>query len=132
MPADLTQLEQLSLSGTRITDDGLSSGKLNSLTLLWKLNLSRTTISDRGIKHLKLPELSSINLDSTMISEKCWDLLIGECLENQFCKKLIENYTVNCTQIMLKKQSHFDSVFFRLPKTPMYQEGKFLTLNCEG
>ena len=50
--ADLGGLEELDLSGTRITDAGLTHiGRLVTLT---KLDLMQNTITDRGLMHLVL------------------------------------------------------------------------------
>ena len=73
----MVKLEELNLSGTRVTDDGLTTGKLNMLTLLCKLNLSRTNVSDAGVANLKLPELTLLNLDWTSTTERCPNLLEG-------------------------------------------------------
>lgn len=73
----MVKLEELNLSGTRITDDVLTTGKLNMLTSLCKLNLSRTNVSDAGVANLKLPELTLLNLDWTLTTEHCPSLLEG-------------------------------------------------------
>ena len=72
------RLEELNLSGTRVTDDGLATGKLNFLRLLCKLNLSRTNVSDSGVANLQLPELTLLNLDWTLTTEQCRNLLGGK------------------------------------------------------
>lgn len=74
----LVKLEELNLSGTKITDDGLCGGKLNALISLCKLNLSRNNISDSGIANLNLPQLTLLNLDWTLTTEICRNLLGGK------------------------------------------------------
>ena len=68
-----------------MTDDGLSSGKLNCLSFLCKLNLSRTNISDSGVANLRLPELTLLNLDWTLTTEQCRNLLAGNSNAENSC-----------------------------------------------
>ena len=65
------------MSATRITNKFLIKGMLNSCTSLNRLNLSRTRLSNRGVRHLRLPSLSSLNLDWTRVTSDCQVLLTG-------------------------------------------------------
>lgn len=66
-PSDVTALE---LSGTRVSDHGLSN--LSGLTELSRLELDNTDISDNGIAQLlrlSLPNLKELNLNSTRVTD---------------------------------------------------------------
>ncbi|XP_033098050.1 uncharacterized protein LOC117101993 [Anneissia japonica] len=64
----LTKLSMLSLSSTLITSKVLKSGALNRCHMLNKLNLSRSKVSNSGLAHLKLPNLTLLNLDYTFVT----------------------------------------------------------------
>ena len=64
---ELTQLQVLSLNGTKVSEAGLE--KLKGLTQLQFLDLSDTNVGDAGMEHLKaLTQLSELHLDGTKIS----------------------------------------------------------------
>ena len=64
-----TQLSELSLTGTQITDNGIDS--LSQLTDLIKLSLSGTRVSDKGIKSLgQLKSLRMLNLFDTDLTDE--------------------------------------------------------------
>ncbi|CAH3185471.1 unnamed protein product [Porites evermanni] len=111
----LTELEELNLDRTLITDDGctvlscfrhlrilglsstrisnklLLNGTLNECKTLTQLNLSRTRISDKRLDQLVLPVLSQLNLDWTRVTPSgCLTLLTG-------CPSLKALRTNNCT-----------------------------------
>jgi hypothetical protein len=66
---DLTQLEDLDLDGTSVTDEGLR--QLAALTQLKKLGLSSCEVTDAGLEHLKgLKKLRVLNLWDTKITEE--------------------------------------------------------------
>jgi Leucine Rich Repeat (LRR) protein len=65
----LTQLEELSLSGSHITDDGLA--ELAPLTNLKSLDLDFTEITDAGLHHLlALKNLEILSLRETAITDE--------------------------------------------------------------
>ncbi|XP_071102600.1 uncharacterized protein [Haliotis cracherodii] len=74
-----TKLEELSLSSTCITSQFLCSGCLNSCHLLSKLNLSRTSVSDKGIRSLKLMSLTLLNLDGTHVHPEIISVVQSNC-----------------------------------------------------
>jgi hypothetical protein len=64
----LNKLQELRLSGTKITDHGL--GYLKGLTELRKLTLDRTEVTDDGLKLLQpLTNLHSLNLCETPVTD---------------------------------------------------------------
>jgi len=66
---DLTNLETLDLSGTKMTDAGLAS--LAGLTKIESLSLDETDITDDGLKHLAgMRELKSLRISARGISDK--------------------------------------------------------------
>ena len=65
---NLTQLDQLDLSNTKVTDAGLK--RLASLTELTQLELRKTKITDTGLEHLRrLPRLQWLQLQGTRITD---------------------------------------------------------------
>jgi hypothetical protein len=61
------QLQELSLDGADVTDDGLSA--LRDLRSLRRLNLSRTRLTDGGLGHLRgLSALERIDLRGTRVT----------------------------------------------------------------
>lgn len=67
--ANLTQLEALDLSGTKITDEGLVH--LQRLRKLRVLDLSGTEITDAGLTHLRgLRQLEALNLGETRVTDE--------------------------------------------------------------
>lgn len=82
MLSALKNLEELNLSHTRLTDDGLVY--IEHLVKLKKLNLSHTNVTDLGIPQLlELKNLRRLYLANTKITKKSI-LLLKECLPN--CK----------------------------------------------
>ncbi|KAI8338149.1 hypothetical protein BC941DRAFT_33511 [Chlamydoabsidia padenii] len=65
--AKMTQLNYLSLTGTKVTDDGIA--QLKDLQELEKLYLDQTSVSDRGLLSLNgLIKLNTLSLGRTQIS----------------------------------------------------------------
>lgn len=66
-PSRTPYLLELSLAGTRITDEGLRA--LSAFTLLTKLNVARTRVSGGGIQSLleQLPDLLCIDVQGTAV-----------------------------------------------------------------
>src|SRR5262249_13396781 len=64
----LTQLEQLVVNGSKLTDHGLA--RLKDLTSLSRLDLDYTKITDGGMAHLEgLKNLSVLSLNGTTIAD---------------------------------------------------------------
>ena len=64
----MTNLTSLSLSGTQVTDSGLSN--LKGLTKLSRLSLGKTQVTDAGLVHLKgLTNLTWLDLEGTRVSD---------------------------------------------------------------
>ncbi|KJE89175.1 hypothetical protein, variant 1 [Capsaspora owczarzaki ATCC 30864] len=66
--APLTRLRTLSLSRTHLTSAVVRSGAFSPFTRLESLNLSWTFIENQGLDQLRLPMLTTLNLDSTRVT----------------------------------------------------------------
>jgi hypothetical protein len=65
----LSQLQELDISGTQITDAGLRN--VSRLGTLQQVNLARTKITDAGLEYLKsLKRLRSVQLQQTKVTAK--------------------------------------------------------------
>jgi len=65
--ADLPAIETITLSGTAITDAGLS--EFPKCKSLWRLNLTNTAITDAGLEHLKnIKPLTELLLSKTKVT----------------------------------------------------------------
>jgi hypothetical protein len=71
-----TQLQELDLSGTKVSDDGLE--QLKGFTRLQYLCLKGTRVSDTGLEHLKgLAQLQNLDLSRTKVSDAGLEHLKG-------------------------------------------------------
>ncbi|XP_064614450.1 uncharacterized protein LOC135478110 [Liolophura sinensis] len=76
------KLTELSLASSGVSSKFLMEGALNSCVSLTKLNLSRTRVSNKGIRTLHLPSLTLLNLDSTWVKQDVTEQIPGcPCLQ---------------------------------------------------
>jgi hypothetical protein len=95
----LTQLEQLVVNGSMLTDDGLV--KLKDLTSLSRLDLDYTRISDNGLAHLEgLKNLSALSLNGTPVTDAGLSHLKG--LTNLAELNLAGTHITNAGLVQLK------------------------------
>ncbi|WP_425397827.1 leucine-rich repeat domain-containing protein [Aeoliella sp.] len=98
----LRKLETLYLSGTQITDDGLSH--LVDLDKLQTLTLAYNSITDEGLTHLrKLASLKTLNLNFTEITD--------HGVEELCCIHTLEEIQVGDTNITMEGARRLEAAF---------------------
>jgi hypothetical protein len=121
---DMKRLRRLSLDGTRITDPGLKS--LSGMTSMEELNLGGTRIGDAGLESLRpMKRLRILQLDETRISDP--GLAALSDLKELFALHLNKNEIGNAG--IARLQSLPKLTFLQLQETCVDDEGVALLLS---